>query len=100
MRAGGQNHLSRPTGHTSLDVTQDTVDFLGFKCTLPTHVKSVINQHSQILLLRAVLNPFSAQSVSVLKIAPTQVQDVALGLVVLPKVGMGATSHACPSPLG
>lgn len=35
----------------------------------------------QVLLLRAVHNQFSAQPVSVLGIAPAQVQDIALGLV-------------------
>ena len=84
----GQNHLPRPAGHASLDVTQNTAGLLGCRCTLPTDVESVINRHSQILNLRAVLNSFSAQIVSVLGIAPTQLQDLALGLVELHEVGM------------
>jgi len=65
-RVEGQNHLPRPTGHTSLDATQDTIDLLGCKCMLPAHVESFINQHSEILLLRAALKPFSLQPVSVI----------------------------------
>ena len=42
-----------------------------------------------LLLLRAALKPFSAQPVSVLGIAPTQVQDLALGRVKLHEVGLG-----------
>ena len=41
------------------------------------------------LLLRAALEPFSTQPVSVLGIALTQVQDLALGLVEALEVGMG-----------
>jgi len=52
------------------------------------HDDSFINQHSQILLLRAALKPFSTQPVYVLGIALTQVQDLALGLVELHEVGM------------
>ena len=54
---------------------------LDCKRTLPAHVESFINRHSQILLLKAALKPFSAQPVSGLGIAPTQMQDLALALV-------------------
>ncbi|PKU46776.1 hypothetical protein llap_2935 [Limosa lapponica baueri] len=43
----------------------------------------------QVLLLRAALQPFSAQPVFVPGIALTQVQDLALGLVELHEVHMG-----------
>jgi len=76
----GQNHLPQPAGHSSLDATQDTVGLLGCKRTLLAHVESLINQYFQILLLKAALKPFSAQPVSVLRIALTQVQNLALGL--------------------
>jgi len=56
------------------------VGLLGGKLPLPAHVESYINQHSQILLLRAALDPFSIQPVSVLGIVLTQVQDLALVL--------------------
>ncbi|XP_075025338.1 NAD-dependent protein deacetylase sirtuin-7 isoform X2 [Calonectris borealis] len=42
------------------------VGFLGCKRTLPGHAELVINQHPQVLLLRAALNPFSTQPVIVL----------------------------------
>ncbi|KAK4823457.1 hypothetical protein QYF61_002293 [Mycteria americana] len=79
-RIEGQNHLPQPAGHASFDAAQDTVGFLGCKRTLPGHVELLINQHPEVLLLRATLNPFSAQPVFVLGIAPTHVQDLALGL--------------------
>jgi len=56
---------------------------------LPAHVESLINQHPQILLLRAALKPFSTQLVSVLGMSSAQVQDLALVLVELHEVGMG-----------
>lgn len=37
------------------------------------HVELLINQHTPVLLSRAVLNPFSAQPVPVLRIASTHV---------------------------
>lgn len=49
---------------------------------LPAHVESHISQYSQILLLRATLKPFSIQPVYVLETAPTQMQDLALGLCI------------------
>jgi len=49
----------------------------------------LLSSDPQILLLRASLKPFSGQPVSVLAIAPTQVQDLAPGFVELHEVGMG-----------
>ena len=79
-RVEGQNHLPRPAGHTSLDATQDTVDLLGCKCTLLAHLDSLVNGHSQILLLRAALKPSFTHPVSVLENAPTQMQGLAFSL--------------------
>jgi len=50
---------------------------------------NLLSTDPQILLLRASLKPFSGQPVSVLAIAPTQVQDLAPGFVELHEVGMG-----------
>ncbi|KAK4818029.1 hypothetical protein QYF61_004153 [Mycteria americana] len=85
----GENHLLQPAGHASFDAAQDTVGFLGCKRTLLGHVELLISQHPQVLLLRAALNPFSSQLVFVLGIAPTHVQDLALGLVELHEVHTG-----------
>ena len=79
----GQNHLPRPAGHNSLDAAQITVGFLGCKCTLQAHVELLVNQYPPVLLLRAALEPLSAQPVLVFGIAPTHVQDLALDLVGL-----------------
>jgi len=85
----GQNHLPQPAGHTSLDAAQETVGLLGSKYTPPGHVELLVNHHPQVLLLRAALNPLSAQHVFVLAIAPTHVQDLALVLVELHEVHTG-----------
>ncbi|KAK4821329.1 hypothetical protein QYF61_018234 [Mycteria americana] len=70
-------------------VLQDTGGFLGCEHTLVAHVQLFIHQYSQVLLCRAALNPFIPQPVLVLGVAPTQVQDLALGLVKLHEVDMG-----------
>ena len=85
-RVEGQNHLPQPAGHASLDAAQDTVGLLGCESILPGHVELLNHQYPQVLLLRAALNPFSAQSAFVVGIAPTHVQDLALGLVKLHEV--------------
>jgi len=61
------------------------VGLLGCELTLPARVELLVNQHPQVLLLKASLNPLSAQPVLVLGIALTQVQD----LVELPEVRTG-----------
>jgi len=66
---------------------------------LPAHVESLINQHPQILLLRAALKPFSTQLVSVLGMSSAQVQDLALVLVELHEVGMGLSLKPVQVPL-
>jgi len=66
-RAEGQNHLPCPAGHTSLDAAQDN----GW----PMSKRSLL------------MHAFSAQPVSVLGIAPAQLQDFSLGVVELPEVG-------------
>jgi len=87
----GQNHLPSHVGYTPLDAIQDTVGLLGSKCTLPSPFESFIIRHTQILLLRAALKPFSAQTVPVLEIAPTHMWTFcsSLGSVELHEVGMG-----------
>lgn len=79
-RVEGQMCLLFLAGHADFDAALDTVGFLG--CTLLGHVELLINQYPQILLLRAVLNPLSTQSVLELEIALTQKQDLALSLVL------------------
>ncbi|KAK4830124.1 hypothetical protein QYF61_008551 [Mycteria americana] len=80
-RVEGENHLPRPAGHTSFYAAQGTIGVLGCKRTLLSHVQVFIHQ--------AALNPFIPQPVPELGIAPTQVQDLALGLVELHEVLTG-----------
>lgn len=53
------------------------------------HIQSFIHQYLHILLLRGTLNPFIPQPVLILGVAPTQVQDHALGPVEPQVVLMG-----------
>jgi len=59
-----------------------------------------VHQYSQVLLHRATLNPFISQSVLLLGIVPTQVQDLALGLVELCEVCTGPLLKPVKVPLG
>jgi len=65
---------------------------------LPGHAEFLIHQHPKVLL-KAALNPFSAQPVFVLGIAPTHVQDLALGLVEPLEVCMGPLLKPVKVPL-
>ena len=57
------------------------------------------NQPPQVLLCRADLNPLPAQPVFMFEIAPTQVQDLALGLVCLHEVHTGPPLQPVEVPL-
>lgn len=63
--------------------------FLGYQHTLPAPVEFFIQQHCQLLLLRAIISPFTAQPVFLIRIAPDQKQDHTLGLVELREVQRG-----------
>ncbi|KAK4823197.1 hypothetical protein QYF61_027206 [Mycteria americana] len=78
---------------------QDTVGFLGCECTLSAHVQFFIHQYPQVLLGRAALNPFIPQPVLILGVAPTQVQDPALGLVEPHEVHTGPLLELVQVPL-
>jgi len=95
----GQNHLPRPAGYASLDAAQVTVGFLGCKCTLLAHVELLIHQYPQVFLLRAALEPLSAQPVLVFGIAPTHMKELAPGLVELHAVHTGPPLQPVKVPL-
>ncbi|KAK4810205.1 hypothetical protein QYF61_011799 [Mycteria americana] len=80
-RVEGQNPLPRPAGHAAVDAAQDTVGLLGCERALWAHVQLFIHQHPQVLFRRAALDHTIPQPVLKPRIAPTQVQDPALGLV-------------------
>ncbi|KAK4817094.1 hypothetical protein QYF61_027925 [Mycteria americana] len=98
-RAEGQNPLPRPAGHPSFDAAWDTAGFLGCECTLLAHVQLFIHQYPQALLLRAAFSPFIPQPVLIPGVAPTQVQDLALGLVELHGVHTGSLLKFVQVPL-
>ena len=98
-RVEGQNLRPWPAGHVSFDVAQNTVGFLGCKHTTLACVELLANQHFQAILLSAALNPFSSQTVLVLGIAPTHVQNIELGLAELHEVHMGSRLKPVQVPL-
>ena len=98
-RVWGQNLLPWTAGQTSFHAAQDMVGVLGCKSTLPGHVELLINQHPQVFLLRVALNPFSVQPVLVFGIAPTQMQDLALGLLEPHEVCKGPPLQPVKVPL-
>ncbi|GAB0180669.1 cAMP-dependent protein kinase inhibitor alpha [Grus japonensis] len=98
-RIEGQNHLPRPAGHASFHAAQDTIGFLGCKCTLPAHVQLFVYQYPYVLLCRAALNPFIFQPVWIPGVALTQVQNLALGLVEPHEVHMGLLLKLVQVPL-
>ena len=63
------------------------------------HVELFIYQHPQVLLLRAASNPFIPQPVLTAGVAPTQVQDLALGLVEPHEVHTGTLLKLVQVPL-
>jgi len=97
--AEGQNPLPRPSDHSAFAAAQDIVGLLVCECTVLSHVELLFNQHPQALLGRAALNPFSAQSVFVIVISPTQDQDLALGPVELHEVRTGLPLKPVQVPL-
>jgi len=98
-RVEGQNPLPRPAGHAAFDAAQDTVHFLGCKCTFLGHAEHLINQHPQVFLNRAALNPFIPQPVSVLGIASTLVQNLHLTLLNFMRFAQAHLSSLVKVPL-
>jgi len=92
-RAEGQNHLPQP------DATQDTVGFLGCEHSLVAHVQLLIQHYPLVLLYKAAFNPFIPQPLRTPGVAPTQVQDIALGLVEPHEVHTGPVLRLVRVPL-
>ena len=65
------------------------VGLLGCEGMLLTHVQLAIHQYPQVFFDRATLNPFIPQLVLVVRVASTQVQDLAFELVKPHEVHLG-----------
>jgi len=76
-----EDQLPHPAGHASFDAAQDTFDLLGCEGTLLAHIQLPILQSPRVFFGRAALNPFIPQLVLVMRVASTQVQDLAFGFV-------------------
>ncbi|KAK4813810.1 hypothetical protein QYF61_026414, partial [Mycteria americana] len=75
------------------------VGFLGCKRTLLAHVQLFVHQYPQVLFRRATLDHIIPQPVLKPRIAPTQVQNVALGLVEPHEVHTGPLLELVQVPL-
>ncbi|KAK4816777.1 hypothetical protein QYF61_022889 [Mycteria americana] len=75
------------------------VGFLGCESTPSAHVQLFIHQYPQVLLCRAALSLFIPQPLLILGVAPTQVQDPALGLVEPHEVHIGPLLELVQVPL-
>ncbi|KAK4825953.1 LOW QUALITY PROTEIN: hypothetical protein QYF61_003471 [Mycteria americana] len=75
------------------------VGLLGCERTLQAHVQLFIHQYPRVLLRRAAPNPFIPQPILIPGIAPTQVHDLALGLVEPHQVHMGPLLELVQVPL-
>ncbi|KAK4818126.1 hypothetical protein QYF61_006213 [Mycteria americana] len=95
-----QVHLFPVLRAPELDaVLQNTVGLLGCERTLSAHVQLFIHQYPQVLLCRAALNHIIPQPVLILGVAPTQLQDPALGLVDLHEGHTGPLLELVQVPL-
>ncbi|KAK4820022.1 hypothetical protein QYF61_017695 [Mycteria americana] len=77
----GHNHFPSPAGHTISDTSQDATGLLGHLGTLLAHIQAAVDQHPQVLFLRAAFQPLFPKPVALRGVAVAQVQDPALGLV-------------------
>jgi len=98
-RAEGQNPLPRPAGHAAFDGAQDMVSLLGCERTLSAHEQLFIPQYPQVLLGWAAPSPLIPQPALVAEVAPTPVQDLALGLVESHGVHMSPLLELVQVPL-
>ena len=82
-----EKHLPQSTDYC-LDVAQDMIGFLAYKCMLPSHIQFFIHQNVEVVC-RATLNSFITYTILIMGIALTQVKDLTFGLVELPEVDKG-----------
>jgi len=94
-----QNHPLQPAGHAAFIAAQDTAGLLVCERTLLTPVQLFIHQYPQVFLGRTALNPFIPQPVLISGITPTQMQDLALGLVEPHEIHTGPLLKLVQIPL-
>ena len=73
--------LSPLASYAVLDASQDTAGPSGCQGTLLTHIQLAINTNPQMSFQEAVVQPLIPQSVHITRIAPSQVENLALALV-------------------
>lgn len=74
--------------HGAFDAAQDMFGFLDCKCTFLSHVQALIQQHSQALLDKAVVELFISQPAWILGVSPTHTEHLVLGLLKLHEILM------------
>ncbi|GAB0208711.1 hypothetical protein GRJ2_003336800 [Grus japonensis] len=84
---------------TVSDTSQDAVGLLGHLGTLPAHIQLAVDQHPQVLFLRAAFQPLCPKSVVLHGVVVAQVQDSALSIVEPHTVGLGSLIQPVQIPL-
>ncbi|KAK4814188.1 hypothetical protein QYF61_011911 [Mycteria americana] len=95
----GHDHCPTPAGHTIPDRSQDAIGFLGLLGTLLAHVQAAVNQQPQVLFCLASFQPLFPRPVVLHGVVVTQVQDLALGLVELHRIGFDPSIQPVQIPL-
>ncbi|KAK4806937.1 hypothetical protein QYF61_027304 [Mycteria americana] len=98
-RVQGHDHFPSPAGHAISDISQDAIGFLGHLGTLPAHVQAAVDQHAQVLFLRAAFQPLFPKPVALHGVAVAQVQDPALSLVEPRTIDLGPSIQPVQVPL-
>ncbi|KAK4832516.1 hypothetical protein QYF61_023581 [Mycteria americana] len=98
-RVQGDDHFPTPAGHSISDTSQDAIGFLGHLGTLLAHIQEAVNQQSQVLFHQAAFQPLFPKPVALHGVVVTQVQDLALGLVKPPTVGLRPLIQPVQIPL-
>ncbi|KAK4826677.1 hypothetical protein QYF61_010686 [Mycteria americana] len=83
-RVQGHDHFPSPAGHTISDTSQDAIGLLGHLVTLLAHIQAAVNQHPQVLLCWASLQPLLPKPVVLHGVVVTQVQDPSLKQINTP----------------
>ncbi|KAK4816180.1 hypothetical protein QYF61_012470 [Mycteria americana] len=98
-RVQGHDHFPSPAGHAIFDTSQDAIGFLGHLGTLLAHVHLAVNQHPEVPLCQAAVQPLFPKPIAFHGVTVAQGQDLALGLVEPHTIGLGPSIQPVQVPL-
>ncbi|KAK4818014.1 hypothetical protein QYF61_004127 [Mycteria americana] len=98
-RVQGHDHFPTPAGHTIPDISQNAVGFLGHLGSLLAHVQPAVNQHAQVLFLRAAFQALLPKPVALHGVVVIEGQDPAFGLVEPHTTGLSPSIQPVQIPL-